>query len=518
MFPAALAAAVSQALSSASADGSLPSAAGTPVAMERPRDPAHGDWSTNVALAAAKTAGKPPREVARAILDHLPEVPHLLAVEIAGPGFINFRLGAGWLEEIVRAAVGDGYGRSGESAGRVQVEFVSVNPNGPIHIGHGRGGVLGDALCNILDAAGYTTEREYYFNDAGVQMDLYAASVEARYLQALGREAAVPDDGYHGDYIRDWGSELAGQHPEWAQMAAEERRRLVYGWGLERAMGDIRETLDVAGIRFDVWFSERTLHERSAVDAALDVLTQRGHTYRDGGALWFRTTSFGDEKDRVVVKADGAYTYVAPDIAYHYDKLKRGFDLVINIWGADHHGYIRRLKAGIEALGYDPERLEVIITQLVNVTRGGKPVRMSTRAGDFVTFREVLDEVGVDAARYFLLAYSPDTTINFDLEVAKKRSMDNPVYYLQYAHARVKSLQRVAAEAGVVRCPFEAADLHLLGEAAEADLIRQIGRLPEEVVLAARRRAPHRVVAYAAELAGAFHKFYTDCRVLTDDA
>ncbi len=519
MFPEALIAAVSASLRAAAAAGDLPEIELTPE-LERPRDRSHGDWATNVALASAKQAKMPPRQIAEIVVRHLPDVPHLESVDIAGPGFINFTLSRTWLEDVLRRAATEGpdFGRTDLGEGtKVQVEFVSVNPNGPIHIGHGLGAVLGDAVCNLLDYTGHVTEREYYFNDAGVQMDRYAASLEARYLQALGRDAAVPEDGYHGDYLVDWGAELAAARPELADLAPEGRRREIFAWGLERAIGDIRETLDLAGVRFDVWFSERTLHERAEVPEALEVLRARGYLYDAEGAVWFRTTAFGDEKDRVVVKQDGNYTYIAPDIAYHRDKFERGFDRVINIWGADHHGYIPRMKAAVEALGYDPDRLEILVTQLVNVTRGGQPVRMSTRAGEFVTFREVIEEVGIDATRYYLLATSPDHAIHFDLADAARQSMDNPVYYLQYAHARMCSLAAYAAEQGVVRVPLEQAALALLTHPAELDVLREADRLAEEVAEASRRRAPHRVVQYGYEFAGAFHKFYADCRIVTDD-
>jgi arginyl-tRNA synthetase len=516
LFPDALHDAVRTALDAAADAGGLPALGELPFEVERPRDRSHGDWATNVALVAAKPAQRPPREVAAAVLEHLPDVPHLSGAEIAGPGFINFTLDASWLGEVLRqAASGPEHGRVEVGAGdKVQVEFVSVNPNGPIHVGHGRGAVLGDALCNLLDYAGYSTEREYYFNDAGVQMDRYAASLHARYLQALGQDAELPDDGYHGEYLVEWGQELVDEVDD----ACVDDPGAIHEWGLQRAIRDIRETLELAGVRFDVWFSERTLHDRQDVARTLDVLNRRGYTYESEGAVWFRTTDFGDVKDRVLVKTDGAFTYITPDIAYHRDKFERGFDIVINIWGADHHGYVPRMKAGVEAMGYDPERLEIVITQLVNVSRGGEPVRMSTRAGEFITFREVIEEVGIDATRYYLLAVSPDTTVNFDLEVAKRQSMDNPVYYLQYAYARVRSLERFATEAGVTRAPLDEADLSLLTDEAEIALLQEIDRLSEVVIEAAARRAPHRVVGYGYELAGAFHKFYTDCRVVTDDA
>ncbi|MBS1196149.1 MAG: argS, partial [Actinobacteria bacterium] len=400
----------------------------------------------------------------------------------------------------------------------IQVEFVSTNPNGPLHIGHGRGGVVGDVLCRVLEYVGHPVEREYYYNDAGAQMARFAASLEARYLQALGREAVVPEDGYHGAYLEDWGRELAAERgPAPAGLEPDQRRAEVLRWGLARAMRDIEETLELARIPFDVWFSEAELHRRGEVDEAIRRLEERGYVYEAEGARWFRSTEFGDEKDRVLVTGDGRYTYLAPDVAYHLDKFARGFDRVINVWGADHHGYVPRMKAAVAALGFDPDRLELIITQMVNLFRGGEPIRMSTRAGEFVTFRRVIEEVGVDAARYYLVAVSPDTTISFDLEEAKRQSMENPVYYLQYAHARVRSLEDFAAARGVERRPLAEVDLSLLAHPAEVEVLKQADRLGEEVREAAARRAPHRIAAYGQDFAAAFHKFYTDCRIVTDD-
>ena len=470
---------------------------------------------------AAKPAGVSPREAAGTIVDHLGEIPYCESVAIAGPGFINVTLAPAWYHEVLRVAAqgGPGHARSDHGAGeRVQVEFVSSNPNGPLHIGHGRGGVIGDVLARMLAYVGHPVTREYYYNDAGVQMDRFAASLEARYLQALGQPAEVPEDGYHGEYIAAWAAELVLEVEDaFAALAHDDRRTAIRHWGLQRAMRDIEETLEIARIPFDVWTSETQLHESGAVGRAIDVLRDRGQVYEADGATWFRTTDYGDEKDRVLVKSDGTYTYIAPDVAYHREKFERGFDRVIDIWGADHHGYVPRMKAAVEALGYEPDRLEVVINQLVNLTRGGEPVRMSTRAGEFITFREVLDEVGTDATRYHLAAYSPDTAITFDLETAKAQSMDNPVYYLQYAHARMCALQRFADEQGVVRLPLADVDLTVLVHPAEAEMLRQADRLGEEVLEAARRRAPHRLTGYAYEVATAFHRFYTDCRIVTDD-
>lgn len=521
MFPAALHRAVAEALAAAAAAGDLPQLADLPFGVERPRDRSHGDWATNAALVAAKGARRPPAEVAGLIVRYLPNVPHLERAEVAGPGFVNFTLAPSWYREVLARAAqhGPDHARSREGAGeRIQVEFVSTNPNGPLHIGHGRGGVVGDVLCRVLEYVGHPVEREYYYNDAGAQMGRFAASLEARYLQALGREAAVPEDGYHGAYLEDWGRDLAAERGAGpADLPAAERLSEVLGWGLARAMRDIEETLELARIPFDVWFSEAELHRRGEVDEAIRRLEERGFVYEAQGARWFRSTEFGDEKDRVLVTGDGRYTYLAPDVAYHLDKFGRGFDRVIDIWGADHHGYVPRMKAAVAALGFDPGRLELIITQMVNLFRSGDPVRMSTRAGEFVTFRQVIEEVGVDATRYYLVAVSPDTTLSFDLEEAKRQSMENPVYYLQYAHARVRSLEDFAASRGVERLPLSEVDLALLTHPAEVELLKQADRLGEEVREAAARRAPHRIAAYGQDFAAAFHKFYTDCRIVTDD-
>jgi arginyl-tRNA synthetase len=521
VFPEAIHRAVAASLQAAAAVGDLPALGGLDFVVERPRERSHGDWAANAALVAARPARRSPRDIAALIVRHLPAIPHLQRAEVAGPGFVNFTLAPSWYGEVLARAArgGPGHARLEMGAGeRIQVEFVSSNPNGPLHIGHGRGGVVGDVLCRVLEYVGHPVEREYYYNDAGAQMERFSASLEARYLQALGGEAAVPEDGYHGDYLEEWGRELAAEVGRALEESLPaERRAGVLRWGLARAMRDIEETLALARIPFDSWFSEAELHRRGEVEEAIRLLEERGHVYRADGALWFRSTEFGDEKDRVLVTGDGRYTYLAPDIAYHLDKFGRGFDRLINIWGADHHGYVPRMKAAVAALGFDPGRLELVITQMVNLFSGGEPVRMSTRAGEFVTFRRVIEEVGADAARYYLVAVSPDTTISFDLEEARRQSMENPVYYLQYAHARVCSLEDFAAGRGVERRPLEEADLSLLTHPAEIEVLKQADRLGEEVQEAAGRRAPHRVAAYGQDFATAFHKFYTDCRIVTDD-
>ncbi|MDH3730392.1 MAG: arginine--tRNA ligase [Acidimicrobiia bacterium] len=504
MFPKAISTGLEAALAAAEVAGELPAIEVT-VEVERPRDPSHGNWSSNVALAASKAAGKNPREVAELLVAHLPEIPHLEGVDIAGPGFLNFRLTHSWLEEVLRdAAAASDFARSSlGGGGRVLVEYVSSNPTGPLHIGHARGGFLGDALSNLLDQAGYEVAREYYFNDAGGQMDRFAASFIARY-----RGTAVPEDGYHGDYVAEWAAELVSAQGSDLDDAS------VASWGVDRAMAHIRATLDRAGIDIDGFVSEQEIHDKGEVELSLDAMRKAGHVFEEEGATWFRATTFGDEKDRVLVKTDGSYTYVVPDIAYHWDKFERGYDTLINIWGADHHGYIPRLKAGVEAAGYDPDRLEILITQLVTLTRSGEPMKMSTRAGDFVSLDEVLAEVGVDATRYHLLAFSPDSAITFDLDEVARQSMDNPVYYLQYAHARMCSLERFAADAGAERGALDEASLDLLTHEAEESLLRTIDRLSEEIELAAQRRAPHRMCTYGYELATAFHKFYSDVRIV----
>jgi arginyl-tRNA synthetase len=520
-FPEEIRLAITAALRTAAEDATLPHVEGAEFVVERPRDREHGDWATNVALVAAKPSGLLPREVAEIVKGHLPEIPHVVGVDIAGPGFLNFRVGHSWYEQVLVTAATGGPDHARSDVGateKIQVEFVSSNPNGPLHIGHGRGGVIGDVICRMLDYVGHEVTREYYYNDAGVQMEHFAASLEAHYLQALGKDAEFPEDGYHGGYVAEWAAEMLEEKGNaLVDIPGTERRTAIREWGLDRAMRDIEETLEMARIGFDVWISETDLHEGGAVAAAIEDLRARGQVYDADGATWFRTTDYGDEKDRVLVKSDGTFTYIAPDVAYHREKFERGFDRVINIWGADHHGYVPRMKAAVQALGYDPARLEIVINQMINISRGGEPVRMSTRAGEFITFREVLEEVGTDATRYHLAAYSPDTAITFDLEAAKAQSMENPVYYLQYAHARMAALERFAGEQGMVRRPLDEVDLAVLDHPAEVALLREADRFGEEVLEAAARRAPHRLTAYGSDFATAFHRFYTDCRIVTDD-
>jgi len=522
---------VRHALGSAVADGALPAVELPTVEIERPHDPAHGDYATNAAMQLAKAAGMPPRAIAEAVVARMVGDPDIAAVEIAGPGFINIRLSAEALRQVVRKAREQGadYGRSDLGRGeKTQVEFVSANPTGPMHVGHGRWAALGDSLARVLAHAGYDVSREFYINDAGVQMDIFAKSVAARYLELAGQQIAFGENWYRGAYITEIAQEIwDAEGAEYVAMPAEDRERIFRERAYKQVLDHLRHVLEGMGVVFDVWFSERALHEPDAVDAVIAKLREGGYVYDADGAVWFRSTEFGDDKDRVMRKADGEYTYFAADVAYHEDKLERGFVHIIDIWGADHHGYVKRMEAAVAALG-SPGALEVIIGQLVNLFRGGEVVRMSKRTGEMVTFEELLDEVGADAARYFFLRRSTDQPLDFDVALAKEQSADNPVYYVQYAHARICSILRKAAklppEADVDVVSFVAGlvpvatDLAPLADDAEFALVRKIAEIPEAVEVCARARAPYKLTRYAEDLAASFHQFYTVCRVIDEDA
>jgi arginyl-tRNA synthetase len=475
------------------------------IHLERPARREHGDWSSNVALATAKKAGWNPRELAVAVAERLeadrPE--HVERVEIAGPGFVNFHLADSWLHDVLSEVVVqgvDGYARHDVGSGsRVNVEFVSANPTGPLHAGHGRGASYGDSLARLMSRCGYDVHRENYLNDRGTQMELFAASLAARQ-----HGESVPEGGYQGDYIIEWAKEI----PEGVD---------VIQWGEARAVEDHRETLERMHVRFDTWFSERSLVESGAILQTLADLDRRGVTYEHDGATWLRSTDFGDDKDRVLVKSDGEYTYLLPDIAYHRDKFARRFDLLIDVWGADHHGYVPRMRAALQALGHDPDEFEVQITQLVNLVQGGQPVKLSKRAGDIIELRDVLDEVGADSARLTYLLQSIDSPQTFDFDVVKSQAMDNPVFYVQMAYARIRSIKRVAADRAVERVSFDEVDLSLLVHERELEVLRSLSELPDTLLVACHDRAPHRVTSWVRELAGAFHGFYHDCYVLGDD-
>ncbi|MEX2422256.1 MAG: arginine--tRNA ligase, partial [Actinomycetota bacterium] len=461
MIEAQLSALVFDAVAAAAAELGL---SGEPpeITLSSPKQREHGDFATNVALVLAKRAGRPPREVAEIILRNLRETPFVRSAEVAGPGFINFRLTTGWLTGALRdvAARGARYGRAEPSGKRAQVEFVSANPTGPLHIGHARNAALGDALARVLEAAGWAVEREYYFNDAGGQMDRFGASVEARYLQLLGRTADVPEDGYHGSYVEDVARDiLATEGPGLADLAPEERLIRLREEGVRRVLPQIEATLDRFGVRFDSFVSESQLAGKGEIVAAIERLRASGEVYESEGAVWFRSTAFGDDKDRPLLKSNGLHTYFGADCAYLVDKFDRGFDHLVYVWGADHHGDIARVRGAAQALGYGADRVEIVIYQWVSFVRDGVPVAMSKRAGTFVTLDELIDEVGSDAARFHLLMFSNDVTMNFDIEAVKRQSLENPVYYVQYGHARIASILRKAAERGVELGVIERADL-----------------------------------------------------------
>jgi arginyl-tRNA synthetase len=480
----------------------------------------HGDFASNVALVVAGRARRAPREVAQAIADVLPDAPYVRSVEVAGPGFLNVFLTDGWLHEALAAilAAGPDYGRGSRTGERVQVEFVSANPTGPLTIGHARNAVIGDALARLLAFAGHDVEREYYFNDAGGQMDRFGASVEARYLALVGREAAVPEDGYHGAYVTEYARDiLRTEGPSLAELPAQERLVRLRSEGARRAMDTIRATLARFGVTFDAFVSEASLAEKGEIVDAIERLRAAGAVYESEGATWFHSTDVGDDKDRPLVRSNGIHTYFAADCAYMIDKFARGYDHLIYVWGADHHGDVVRVKGAARVLGFDPDRVELLLYQFVTFLRGGEPVKMSKRAGSFVTLDELIDEVGADAARFHLLLFSNDHPMNFDIEVVKRQTMENPVYYVQYGHARIASILRRAERQGVAVPPVAEADLSLLRHETEGDLLRALAEIPTAVTTAAELRAPHRLTHLAQDLAARFHRFYTECRVVSDD-
>lgn len=496
------------------ADAGLPEVDEIPV--ERPRDPDHGDWATPVALGLAREARKAPRQIAEELVAHLEAPAAVAAVEVAGPGFVNFRFAHGYFQDLVRAvlAAGDGYGRRTLPDGqvrRVNVEFVSANPTGPLHVGHGRRAAEGDAIAALLEANGHEVTREYYFNDAGGQMTRFGESV-----LRVARGEPLGDEHYRGEYVAEIAEEIRAEYGDQIFGGADDAGvvdRLAEEAG-RRMIAHIRDLLHRMGVDFDVWFSERQLHESGELEETVKALGEAGHTYEEDGALFLRTADLGDDKDRVLIKSDGSPTYFAADCAYMRDKRRRGHDDLVYLLGADHHGYVGRLKAVAAALGIPPEEIEIPIGQFVNLFRGGEPVRMSKRAGDYVTLDELIDEVGVDVARYHFLRSSLDQTIDFDLEEVVAQSMDNPIYYVQYAHARIASILRTADDSGFDPGEPDDAALHLLTEPTELELLRRMSEYVEVVAEASDLRAPHRLARYSEDLAGSFHRFYTECRVL----
>ncbi len=506
MTPEQLSAAIRAALQSAVDAGDLSITVPAEVRVERPRNRDHGDWSTNVALQLAKGAGIPPRDLATALATHLAGVPGVKAVDVAGPGFLNISLEAASAGELARSIVeaGAAYGHTSAEAGRiVNLEFISANPTGPLHIGHTRWAALGDAMRRLLQAAGATVSAEYYINDAGAQMDKFGASVLAR---AAGQEP--PEDGYPGAYVADRAAQVLAQRPDLLQLDPAEGLEVARDLGYVAQLAAIRRTLDDFGVHFDVWFSERSLHDGLAVEQAVARLREQGHVFDAEGAVWLRTTDFGDDKDRVLVRADGTPTYFAADAAYYLSKKDRGFDEKVYLLGADHHGYINRLKAIAAAAGDDPERnIEVKIGQLVNIAG----VRMGKRLGNAIYMDELIESIGSDAARYSLARYPSDSPLSLDGEELRRQSNDNPVFYVQYAHARTANVARLAGEDGVLRS--DGFDASLLTDPSEAALLAVLGDFPRVVAQAAHLLEPHRVARYLEELAGRFHKWYDTCRV-----
>jgi arginyl-tRNA synthetase len=487
------------------------------VILELPKDKAHGDYSTNMAMQLARVAKKAPRMIAEELVKHFDHSKASIEkIEIAGPGFINFYMNNGYLTELIPAilAAGEKYGETSVGNNqKVQVEFVSANPTGDLHLGHARGAAVGDSLCNVLAKAGYQVSREYYINDAGNQINNLAISVEARYYQALGLEKAMPEDGYHGEDIIGIGKRLAEEFGDkFVHVEQQERFDFFREYGLKYEMAKLKKDLEDFRVGFDVWYSETSLYHNGKIDTALQALRDNGHIYEEEGATWFRSTALGDDKDRVLIKQDGSYTYLTPDLAYHKDKLERGFEKLINIWGADHHGYIPRMKAAIEALGYDRDTLEVEIIQLVHLYKNGEKMKMSKRTGKAVTMRELVEEVGLDAVRYFFAMRSADTHLDFDLDLAVSQSNENPVYYAQYAHARISSILRQGEEQGI---EFgENAKVGLLQAEKDIELMKKLGEFPQAVSEAAIKRMPHRITNYIFDLASTFHSFYNAEKVL----
>ncbi|EHP0511525.1 arginine--tRNA ligase [Staphylococcus pseudintermedius] len=489
------------------------------IKIEIPKDTKNGDYATNIAMVLTKLAKRNPREIAQLIVDHLDtEAAHVKKIDIAGPGFINFYLDSSYLNAVIDQALelDTQFGRVAESKNKkILVEYVSANPTGDLHIGHARNAAVGDTLCNILDAAGYDVTREYYINDAGNQITNLAKSIEVRYLQHLGQKAEMPADGYHGQDIKNIGADLAKKQPNLMDLSDDERLKTFRQLGVDYEMAKLKQDLADFNIHFDNWFSETSLYEKGEIKAVLERMKENGYTYEQDGATWLRTTDFKDDKDRVLIKKDGTYTYFLPDIAYHYDKFQRGNDNLINLFGADHHGYINRLKASLETFGVDSDRLEIQIMQMVRLMQDGEEVKMSKRTGNAITLREIMDEVGIDAARYFLTMRSADTHFDFDMALAKEQSQDNPVYYAQYAHARICSILRQAEAQGYQ--VEKDADYQTITNDKAIELLKKVAEFEPMIEGAAEARAPHRVTNYIQDLAAHFHKFYNAEKVLTED-
>jgi len=519
MLKQKLARCLQQAVSEAQQQGTLVSAALPEVVIEHPQNPEHGDFASGLPLKLARIAKEPPLVIAEKIAKHISLPPEIDRFTIAPPGFLNFTLRDDWLARQVESILtaGESYGNLALGKGkRVQLEFVSVNPTGPLHVGHGRGAVLGSTLAHVLTAAGYQIEKEYYLNDVGSQIDAFNRSLYARYQQCLGREASMPPDGYLGNYMIDLAKEIADkQGDKFLALPKEEASSELSKIGLEKIIGSIKQDLKLLNVDFDAWFSEKSLYHNKQYFRAMELLQREDYVTKRDNAIWFESSALGEDKDNVLVRSDGSPTYFASDIAYHYNKfIERKFDTVIDIWGADHQGHVPRMKAVMKALGKDPEQLKVIICQLVTLRRGEEMIRVSKRSGDIITLREVVEEVGADACRFFFLSRSADSQMDFDIELAKKQSLDNPVYYVQYAHARIASILRLANQRGI---DYSQGDVSLLTTEPELTLIRRLILLPEIIDKVATTLEPHHLPYYAQDLATAFHSFYKQCRVVSKD-
>lgn len=512
-----LAAAIVAAAKKAIEQGTLKEGALPEVLLEVPPQKEFGDFATNFAMQSARSLKCNPRMIAQAVIDNL-DCAYIARTEIAGPGFINFYLKQDWIYDMLAQiiAAGENYGNlKNDCSEKIQLEYVSANPTGPLHVGHGRGAAVGSALANLMKAAGYDVTREYYINDAGNQINNLAASVNARYLELLGQKVDFPENGYHGHDIIETAERIIRIYGDkFLQLTEQERLEQFRTIALKEKLAALKEDLAAFNCEFDEWFSEQTLHDADAIAKACDLLRARGYLYEKDGALWLKATEHGDDKDRVVIRDNGVPTYFAADIAYHRNKFERGFDRVINLWGADHHGYIARMKAAVGALGYKPEQLEVLILQMVNLFRNGELVKMSKRTGQSVTLNELIEEVGTDAARFFFTMRSIDSQLDFDMTLATEKTNENPVYYIQYAHARICSIMRQLAEAEIKEVPVSELKLSALQAPEELALIKKLGEYPEMLQRSARDRAVHNVAHYVHELAGLFHSFYNQCRIL----
>ena len=543
---------IEQALAGLRQSEVLPSDFQANIQVTPSKDRRQGDFASNIAMMLAKAAGKPPRKLADLIIAQIPANDAIEKIEVAGPGFINFFIASSTSHAVVNSIMqqGEAYGTSDYGKGqKIQVEFVSANPTGPLHVGHGRGAAYGATLANVLRHVGYDVQNEYYVNDAGRQMDILGTSTWLRYLELCGVEIEFPSNGYQGDYVWDIAATVHRQNGDKFQVSneqlmqnvcidapegdkekhiddlianarlllGEDNYRIVFDLALDTLVDVIRKDLHAFGVDYDEWFSERSLADNGHIESAIQRLSDNGHVYNKDGALWFRSTDFGDDKDRVVKRENGQTTYFASDIAYHMNKFDRGFDRVINIWGADHHGYIARVKASLTALGYDADRLEIMFVQFANLYENGKKISMSTRSGEFVTLRQLREDVGQDAARFFYVMRKPDQHMDFDLDLARDQSSDNPVYYLQYAHARICSVKRQCEEKGL-KLSLEKANLNRLDNSHEQQLIKQISLYPERVLSSAKRREPHIVVNYLRDLANQFHSWYNAHQFIVDDA